>query len=112
MGRGIGRIQEKILSVLEELTRRNKRDWFSLSFVTVFLYTPHQIDPEHERNRNRIGEFVVDWSYEKKHHRRVWESTRMLEKRGLIEVRIRRKDEGRIGGTWGGIQKWMEMKIV
>ena len=111
MGQGLGHIQRRILEVLAELTRRNKRNWFSLAFVTVFLYTPHQIDPEHPRNRNRIGKFRVDWRYEKKHHRRGWESTRMLEKRGLVEVRIRRRDEGRIGGIWGGEQKWMEIRL-
>ncbi|MBA7554609.1 hypothetical protein ES705_47236 [subsurface metagenome] len=112
MGQGLGKIQKRILEVLAELTRRNERDWFSLHFVTVFLYTPWQIDPDHERNRNRIGKFIADWNMERKHHRRCWESTRMLERRGFVEIRIRKRDEGRIGRTWGGCTRWMEVRKI
>ena len=111
MGRGLGKIQLKILSTLEELTKRNRRDWFSLQFVTVFLYTPWQIDPSHGKNQYRLGRFIENWNYERGHHRRVWESCRALEKRGLVECRIVLRDEGKEKGTWGGGTRWMEMKI-
>jgi hypothetical protein len=112
MGRGIGRIQEKILSVLEELTRRNKRDWFSLSFVTVFLYTPWQLDPTHERNRGRIKPFVLNWNCGQNERRRVWESVRMLEKRGLVQTRIEKIKGSGIEARFGGIQLWLEVRVV
>ena len=108
MGQGLGHIQRRILEVLEELTRRSARDWFSLQFVTVFLYRQHQVDPKHERNRNRFGEFREDWTFSKNEHRRVWESTRALERKGLVECVIRKKDKK----TWGGETRWMEIRIV
>lgn len=106
MGHGVGHVQKKILEALEELTRRNKRDWFSSVFLTIFLYTPWQVDPTHERNSNRIGgRFVVDWNCGQNERRRVWESCRALERRGLIEIKIMRRN------VWGGSTKWMEMRL-
>lgn len=109
--RKIGKIQKRILEVLNELTRRNKRDWFSLQFVTVFLYHQEQVDPEYGSNPGRLGKFVVNWTHTKNEHRRIWESCRALEKRGYLEIKIVTQKEGKEKGIWGGTQKWMEVKI-
>jgi len=104
MGRGLGKVQIRILEVLEELTRRNKRDWFSLLLVVVFLYHQEQVDPEYGGNPGRLGRFVVDWTHSKNERRRIWESCRALEKRGLIQIRIVREN------VWGGCTRYMEIK--
>jgi len=104
MGRGIGKIQLRILEVLEELTRRNRRDWFSLLLVVVFLYHQEQVDHEYGSNPSRLGRFVVDWSHTKNEHRRIWESCKMLERRGHIEIRISKEN------VWGGCTRYMEIK--
>jgi len=111
MGKGLGKIQKKILEVLDELKTRDQKDWFSLRVVVIFLYTPWQIDRKHERNRDII-EFRKDWSYGKNEHRRIWESVRMLEKRGLVKVRIERVKGSGYATKWSGIQRWMEVRIV
>ena len=107
MGRGLGKIQKQILTVLEELTRRNKRDYFSLSFVTIYLYHPHRLDPLHERNVGRIAPFREDWSCGDNERRRIWESCRGLEARKMIEIRIIKE----IRPTWGGCTRWMEVRL-
>jgi len=104
MGSGLGSVQKRILKVLEELTKWNDRDWFSLLVVTISLYTPWQLNPRHPRNSRLIGGFIEDWSYGKNEKRRTWESCRALEKRGLIEIRIVRRN------TWGGVTRYMEIK--
>ena len=110
MGQGLGHIQKRILEILEELTRRDDlRDWFTLRLITIFLYTPWQVDREHERNIN-VFEFKKDWSFGKNEYRRVWESVKGLEKRGLVRCRMRRRKEGKTGGTFGGWQRLMQVR--
>jgi len=109
MGHGLGKIQHRILSVLDELKRRDQEDWFTLRVITIFLYTPWQLDPHHERNRG-IVHFEKNWDFGKNEARRVWESVKGLEKRGLVECRMRYRNEGRIGGIWGGWQKLMQVR--
>lgn len=105
--RSIGHIQKRILEVLNELTRidRQHRDWWSLLLVTVFLYHREQADPNYGSNPSRLGKFVVNWSHTKNEKRRVWESSKMLEKRGLIETRVIRINR------WGGETKYMQLRL-
>ena len=110
--RSIGHVQKRILEVLNELTRRNKRDWFSLLLIVVFLYHQGQVDPKYGDNPGRLGKFIVNWDHTKNEHRRIWESCRALEKRGLIQIRIVRQKEGKEKGIWGGIQRYMEVKLI
>jgi hypothetical protein len=109
--RKIGKIQKRILEVLAELTRRNKRDWFSLQFITVFLYHQGQVDPEYGSNPSRLGKFILNWSYSENERRRIWESSRALEKRELIQIKIVREKEGKEKGTFGVAQKWLELRL-
>lgn len=111
MSRGIGKIQRKVLQVLETIDPKwysiysvKDRDehWVQLNRVIILLYHPEQMD-------RSLGYY--DWSYSKNEHRRIWESVTALKRRGYLETRIRMKHEGRIGGVWGGIQKRLEVRI-
>jgi hypothetical protein len=65
-------------------------------------------------HREELNEMmgVKDLRFSKNEHRRAWESVRMLEKRGLVRVRIERIKGSGYATRWGGIQRWMEVKIV
>ncbi len=109
MGKGLGRIQRKILKVLDEIESRwisekNKEQrWVSLDIVTFMTYHKDELN-------ERMG--VRDLRFSKNEHRRCWESVRTLEKRGLVRVRIERIKGSGYATRWGGIQRWMEVKIV
>lgn len=51
-----------------------------------------------------------DWGYEKNQHRRIWESVKGLEMRGLVETRIRRVQEAGLNPRFGGCQRWQEIR--
>jgi len=107
MGKGLGKIQRRILEVLKGIDSRwfsqknFAQRWVSLNILVLAVYNK-PINP-----RARLGR-----DYSKNEHRRVWESTRMLEKRGLVRVRIERIKGSGYATRWGGIQRWMEVKIV
>ena len=109
MGKGLGRIQRKILKVLDEIESRwisakdKEQRWVGLDVLTFMVY--------HKEELNE-GMGVRDLRFSKNEHRRVWESVRMLEKRGLVRVRIERIKGSGYATRWGGIQRWMEVKIV
>lgn len=109
MGRGLGKIQKRVLEVLSSIEGRwiSKKDfeeqWVSLHIVVIKTYHPEQLNGSKGR---------FDWNYSKNEHRRIWESVKTLEKRGLVKVRI-----GRIKGSgwetrFGGIQRWMEVRRI
>ena len=107
MGKGLGKIQKRILEILDKIDSRwcSRKDfhqhWVSLNILILAVYNK-PINP-----RARLGK-----DYNKNEHRRIWESTRMLEKRGLVKVRIEKIK----GGGWqtrrGGIQLWLEVRVV
>ena len=107
MGRGIGKIQKRILEVLKTIDSQwcsNKdfaQRWVSLNILILAVYNK-PLNP-----RARLGK-----DYSKNEHRRCWESVRMLEKRGLVQTRIERIKGSGYATRWGGIQRWMEVKIV
>ena len=109
MSRGIGVIQKRILSVLDNIdsrwisTKDKEERWVGLDVVTFMTYHREELN-------ERMG--VKDLRFSKNEHRRVWESVRMLEKRGLVRVRIERIKGSGYATRWGGIQRWMEVKIV
>ena len=109
MGKGLGRIQRKILKVLDEIESRwvsakdKEERWVGLDVVTFMTY--HK-----EKLNEKMG--VRDLRFSKNEHRRIWESVRTLEKRGLVRVRIERIKGSGYATRWGGIQRWMEVKIV
>ncbi len=109
MGKGLGRIQRKILKVLDEIESRwvsakdKEQRWVGLDVLTFMVY--------HKEELNE-GMGVRDLRFSRNEHRRIWESSRMLEKRGLVKVRIERIKGSGYATRWGGIQRWMEVKIV
>ena len=109
MGKGLGRIQRKILKVLDEIESRwisakdKEQRWVGLDVLTFMVYHKEEL---------REGMGVRDLKFERKEHRRIWESCWMLQKRGLTEVRIVRVKEAGLRTRFGGIQKWMEIRIV
>ncbi len=109
MSRGIGVIQKRILSVLDNIDSRwisakdKEQRWVGLDVLTFMVYHKEELN-------ERMG--VRDLRFSRNEHRRIWESSRMLEKRGLVRVRIERIKGSGYATRWGGIQRWMEVKIV
>lgn len=109
MGKGLGKIQRKILKALGEIENRwisakdKEERWVSLDIVTFMAYHKDELN-------ERMG--VKDLRFSKNEHRRIWESVRTLEKRGLVKVRIERIKGSGYATRFGGIQRWMEVKIV
>ena len=107
MGQGLGHIQKRILKVLEEIDSRwishkdKEQRWVSLNILVLAVYEK-PINP-----RARTGK-----EFSKNEHRRVWESSRMLEKRKKVEVRIEKIKGSGYEARFGGIQSWMEVRIV
>lgn len=108
MGAGLGKIQKRILEVLKTLDERyierrsREQRWIWLNILIIMVYHPQQLEGDKSR---------WNWEYSKNESRRIWESTRMLEKRGLVECRIIKVKELGLGTKFGGIQKWMEVRI-
>jgi len=105
MGKGLGKIQKRILEVLDKIDGKwcSQRDhserWVSLNILILAVYN-RSLNPRARRGR--------DYSYNE--HRRVWESARMLEKRGLVKLRIERIKGSGYATRWGGLQRWMEVR--
>ncbi len=103
MGRGLGRIQKRIL----ELLRSEEREWVGLNTLIVKTYHPLQLDRKEAEKRG-----YWDWSFTDVERKTTWRSVKALERRGLVCTRIRDIDEGRIGHSFGGLRRWMEVKIL
>ncbi len=109
MGKGLGRVQRKILKVLDEIESRwisakdTEQRWVGLDVLTFMVYHKEELN-------ERMG--VRDLRFSRNEHRRVWESVRMLEKRGLVQTRIERIKGSGYATRWGGIQRLMEVIIV
>ena len=107
MGKGLGKIQKKILKVLDEIESRwisnkdKEQRWVGLDILTFMIYHKEELN-------ERMG--VRDLRFSKNQHRRIWESTRMLEKRGLVKTRIERIKGSGYATRWGGLQRWMEVR--
>ncbi len=107
MSRGIGVIQKRILSVLDNIDSRwisakdKEQRWVGLDVLTFMVY--------HKEELNE-GMGVRDLRFSRNEHRRIWESTRMLEKRGLVRVRIERIKGSGYATRFGGIQLWLEVR--
>ena len=109
MGKGIGKIQKRILTVLKTIDERyiekesRERRWVWLNVLIIMLYHPQQLEGD------KRG---WDWSYGKNEHRRIWESVKGLEKRGLVQTRIEKIKGSGIEARFGGIQLWLEVRVV
>ena len=108
MGREIGHIQKRILTVLETINDRyiapeNKPlRWVWMNILVILVYCPQQLSADKKAD--------WDWSYSKNEHRRVWESVRGLERRGLVETRIMTAKNIGIKGRFGGCTIWKEIR--
>lgn len=109
MGQGLGKIQKRILTVLKTIEERyiekasRERRWVWLNVLIIMLYHPQQLEGD------KRG---WDWSYGKNEHRRVWESVKGLERRGLVQPRIEKIKGSGIEARFGGIQLWLEVRVV
>lgn len=102
MGRGLGRIQKRILRILKS----EEREWVGLNTLIVKTYHPEQLDRKEAEKRG-----YYDWSYSDTERKVTYRSVKALERRGKVQVRIRDIDEGRIGHTFGGLRRWMEVSL-
>jgi len=106
MSKGLGKIQRKILEVLGNIDSHwcSAKDfaqrWVSLNILILAVYHAERINP-----RARVGK-----EFSNSEHRRIWESVRMLEKRGLVEVRMEKIKGSGIEARRGGIQLWLEVR--
>ena len=109
MSRGLGKIQHRILTVLKTIEERyiekesRERRWIWLNILIIKVYHPQQLEGD------KRG---WDWSYGKNEHRRVWESVKGLEKRGLVQTRIERIKGSGYATRFGGIQRWLEVRRI
>ena len=109
MSRGLGKIQHRILTVLKTIEERyiekasRERRWVWLNILIIKVYHPQQLEGD------KRG---WDWSYSKNQHRRIWESVKGLEERGLVQTRIRRAKEIGLRTRFGGCQRWLEVRVV
>ena len=107
MGKGLGRIQQRILEVLKGIDSRwfsqknFAQRWVSLNILVLAVYNK-PINP-----RARLGR-----DYSKNEHRRVWESTRMLERRGLVETRREKIKGSGVEARKAGLQLWLEVRKI
>ncbi|KPL01677.1 MAG: hypothetical protein AMJ73_10245 [candidate division Zixibacteria bacterium SM1_73] len=107
MSKGLGKIQKRILEVLDRIDSRwcSRKDfaqrWVSLNIMILAVYNK-PLNP-----RARLGK-----DYNKNEHRRIWESVRMLEKRGLVHTRIEKIKGSGVEARKGGIQLWLEVRVV
>ena len=109
MGKGIGKIQHRILATLKDIderyiTKENRPlRWVWMNVLVIMVYNPHQLEGDKRE---------WDWRYGKNEHRRVWESCKMLEKRGLVQTRIVKIKEIGVKPKFGGCTRWQEVRIV
>lgn len=106
MGRGIGKIQRRILEILKTIDNQwcSRKDftqrWVSLNLLILAVYN-RPLNPRARRGKD----------YSLNQHRRIWESARMLERRGLIEVRKEKIKGSGIEARKGGLQLWLEVRM-
>jgi len=74
-----------------------------MNLLVILVYNPQQI-------AGKKAEW--DWSYGKNEHRRIWESVKELERRGLVQTRIEKIKGSGIEARFGGIQLWLEVRVV
>lgn len=109
MGQGLGKIQKRILTVLKTIEERyiekesRERRWIWLNILIIKVYHPQQLEGDKKG---------WDWGYSKNQHRRIWESVKDLERRGLVQTRIIKVKEAGLRTKFGGIQWWMEVRVV
>ena len=107
MGQGLGKIQKRILTVLKTIEERyiekasRERRWVWLNILIIMVYNPQQLEGDKRE---------WSWRYEKGEHRRVWESVKDLERRGLVQTRIIKVKEAGLRTKFGGCQRWMEVR--
>ena len=109
MGQGLGKIQKRILEVLKDIDDRyitpdnRPLHWIWISITILLVYHPEQI--AHERKD--------DWDrrYSKNEARRIWESIKGLERRGLIQARVVKVKEAGLTPRFGGTTRWMEIRL-
>lgn len=107
--RGLGKIQKRILEVLRDvedryITKENRGlRWVWTSIVILLVYHPEQIAHEKKGNWN--------WESSKNEKRRIWESVRGLERRGLVQLRVVKLKEAGLKTRWGGTQHWQEIRL-
>lgn len=108
--KGLGKIQRRILEELDKIENRwlsrnfFEQRWIGLDILIFHIY--------HREELNEVRR-VRDMKFSKNEHRRVWESVRMLEKRGLVKVRKERiKTSGGVRAIFGGIQSWLEVRKI
>lgn len=110
MGQGLGHIQRRILTVLETIpdryiTKDNRPlRWVWLNVLVIMVYHPQQLEGEKKRD--------WDWGYSKNEARRVWESVKGLERRGMIETRIVKVKEAGFSPRFGKCQRWLECRRI
>jgi hypothetical protein len=109
MGRGLGKIQRKILTTLKtideryiEVASREKR-WVWLNILIIKMYHPHQLEGD-KRGWN--------WNYGINEYRGVWGSLKGLKMRGLIETRIVKAKELGFKMKRGGCTRWLEIRKI
>ena len=109
MGKGLGKIQRKRLKVLGEIVSRwisnkdKEQRWVGLDILTFMTYHKEELNERME---------VRDLKFSKNEHRRVWESVKGLERRGLVQTRIEKIKGSGIEARFGGIQLWLEVRVV
>lgn len=101
MGRGLGRIQRRVLKLL----RGEELKWVGLYVLIIKCYHPEQLDKEKARERG-----YYDWSYSEVERKITWRSVKALERRGLVKTRIRYIGKERKGR--GGLCRWLEVQIL
>lgn len=107
MGQGIGKIQKRILRTLEDIdetyieVRNRERRWVWLNVLVIMVYHPEHLVGSKES---------WHWGYSKNEHRRIWESVKGLERRGLTETRIIKAKELGLRVRFGGCTRWLEVR--
>ena len=72
-----------------------------MNILVIMVYNPHQLEGKKEN---------WNWGYEKKEHRRVWESCKGLKRRGLIEERIVNAKTIGLKVGFGKCTRWLEIR--
>lgn len=107
MGRGIGKIQKRILEVLKTIDSQwcsNKdftQRWISLNILALAVYDK-PLNPTARRGKD----------YSLNEHRRIWGSVKSLERRGLVETRKEKIKGSGIEARRGGLQLWLEVRVI
>ena len=74
-----------------------------MNILIIMVYHPEQIAGNKED---------WNWGYGKNEHRRIWESVKGLERRGLTETRIVKPKALGLKVRFGGCTRWQEIRKV